>query len=140
MTNLNQISFNAYAKVTFENYKELEEGGLADQDFREIKNLYEIERKKWMFIAGDSMQGQLNKTQFYSFIYSDEYPHVHEFELRIMFNQFDVNSDGALDVNEFTEGVQSKTCIFLYLTRRFLLLVFTLTILINPESKVGNVT
>lgn len=71
--------------------------------------MFETEKKKWFFISGQSEDKiALNGVQFYSFVFSDEFPHIHEYELGITFNLFDKNSDGYLDVQEFVDSIQSN--------------------------------
>lgn len=79
-----------------------------DEAFLEMKNVYDIEKKKWNFVAGQETNGALNRIQFYSFVFSEEFPHIHEYEKGITFNQFDANSDGSLDVKEFWRNIKCK--------------------------------
>lgn len=102
-----QITFENYAQKTFDDFEKME-SDTDDEAFVEMKNLYHIEKKKWNFIAGKQSNGSLNRMQFYSFMFAEEFPHIHEYEKGITFNQFDVNSDGLLDVKEFWRSIKCK--------------------------------
>lgn len=107
-TGSGRVLFETYAKRAFENYEVLKAGTLPDEEYLDIKNLFETEKKKWFFISGQSEDKiALNGVQFYSFVFSDEFPHIHEYELGITFNLFDKNSDGYLDVQEFVDSIQN---------------------------------
>ncbi len=105
-----RISFETYGKATFESYEDLKAGKLTGTEFGEMRNLYEKEKKKWEFISGklENSESTLSRMQFYSFIYSEEFPHIHEYELGITFSQFDTNADAVLDVKEFIDAIKSK--------------------------------
>ncbi len=116
---IEQFTFKKYAENAFENFEVLEEEANIDDEYLEVKNLYEIEKKKWEFIAGKDSNGLLDNIQFYSFMFSEEFPHIHEYEKGITFDQFDKNSDGLLDVKEFWRSIKSnmnvselKKCLF----------------------------
>ncbi len=105
-----RISFEEYGRATFENYDVLKAGKLVDKEYAQIKNLYETEKKKWDFISGkhENSESTLDRMQFYSFVYSEEFPHIHEYESGLIFKQFDTNLDATLDFKEFINAIKSK--------------------------------
>lgn len=78
-----------------------------DSEFKELKNLYEIEKQKWIHLSS-SLETSLTFDQFYQFIYTEEFPNIREFEESITFNVYDQDKNGYLSVDEFMENSRSK--------------------------------
>ena len=103
-----QIDFDIYAQEAFEGFYDLDllESNNTN-DYKELKNLYQVEKKKWHFIANKN-SALLDYDQFYSFVYSEEFPDIQEYETGVFFDIYDSNQDNLLDVNEFISEIKSK--------------------------------
>ena len=110
---IGQISFHKYASNTFENFKELESNSL-DETFSDIKNIYEIQKKKWEFISTQP-SGVLSHSEFYSFIYSEEFPNVHDYENKLNLELYDLDHNSYLSVDEFIQAIRSNFTKFLWI-------------------------
>ena len=103
-----RIDFDIYAQKAFEGFYDLDllESNNTN-DYKELKNLYQVEKKKWHFIANKN-SALLDYDQFYSFVYSEEFPDIQEYETGVFFDIYDSNQDNLLDVNEFISEIKSK--------------------------------
>ena len=75
-----------------------------DDEFQELRDLYDSEKEKWHFISPGSKF--LTHEQFYMFIYTEEYPALKNLEAESTFKKFDLDGNGYVSVAEFSARVQ----------------------------------
>lgn len=78
----------------------------SDPELVELIHLYKIVKSKWGFISSHS--DHLDYSNFYKFVYSEEYPVYNDYESKIKFDLYDTNKDHVIDVQEFKETAKSK--------------------------------
>ena len=75
-------------------------------------NFYKNQKAKWNFVSNNN--AKLDHEKFYSFIYSQDFPLIQNFEIRFLFNQTDANKDGLLSYIEFKKGeLEGKNTLFI---------------------------
>ena len=101
-----KISFNTYLLDSFERtYEEMEKIEAENtEEFSALINLYRIEKSKWNYIS--SNEEFLGYSDFYKFIYSEEFQDCNDFESKIRFATFDLNHDNVIDLEEFKENIK----------------------------------
>ena len=107
-----KISFESYLLDSFERTSnEMEKiESENSEEFFDLINLYRIEKSKWNYAS--SNLDFLDYSNFYKFIYSEEFKTYNDYESKIRFDTFDLNHDNVIDVDEFKENTKS---IFYYI-------------------------
>lgn len=102
--NTKMVKFEMYIRDTFDNLENpmiLENNDLGSE-FKEIKQLYEIEKKMWTHLA-KNLNDSLSYELFYQLIYPQEFPEVKDVHETFTFNVYDTDKSGFLSVQEFLD-------------------------------------
>ena len=115
------VEFKAYFEKVYglENYKEFSKMINTKPNSRmdELELLFKLELNRWSFILNDNkivpiemeiFESKLNRKQFYSFIYLNEFDFIRLNDAKFVFDFYDLNQDSIIDYNEFIEGLKGN--------------------------------
>ncbi|CAF0704559.1 unnamed protein product [Brachionus calyciflorus] len=100
----NKIKFESYLKDIFDyldDVKILENENLSDE-YKEMKQLYKIEKEMWIHLANSTDQ-TLDYETFYKIIFPEEFPEIESFNEVVTFKAYDSDNDSYLSVQEFLD-------------------------------------
>lgn len=97
----------------------LESGSVSvDDEFKELKDLYNMEKEKWYFVSSNSEF--LTHEQFYQFVFAEEFQAVRDFEASRTFANVDSNKNGFISVDEFIEHIRGNSLSISFLYKIFI--------------------
>ena len=100
----NKIKFESYLKDIFDyldDVKILENENLSDE-YKEMKQLYKIEKEMWIHLANSTDQ-TLDYETFYKIIFPEEFPEIESFNEVVTFKAYDSDNDSFWSVQEFLD-------------------------------------
>ncbi len=134
-----KISFESYLLDSFERtFNEMEKiESENSEEFFDLINLYRIEKSKWNYISANVEF--LDYSNFYKFIYSEEFKIYNDYESKIRFETADINHDNVIDVDEFKANTKSKfyqySFFFVIIFRLFFFLAFDDSLIDSKTQK-----